>query len=140
MNSIGNYCDNSVYEDCISHISDRNITDNIIDKDISVYELCNENRDRDNSFNISNNNINTSNISNKKNNGKNTLFILESKRLIFNDNKVNSRTKTIKYNSNISNPFQNKNRTNKENKDNKDLFSNKLLLKNIKEIKTGNLI
>jgi len=46
-----------VYEDCISHMSERNISNNLIDKDISIYEICNENRDHsDNLSNVISNN------------------------------------------------------------------------------------
>jgi hypothetical protein len=118
MNNLGNNI--SIYDDCISHKS--NISDNnIIDKDISVYEICNENKD--NSF-VSNNN---------KNQTKNKLLILESKKIIFNDySNDTSRTRPIKYNSNITNPFQIKNKDN-----NNNLSNNKILLKDFKQIKTG---
>lgn len=113
MSKIG---DISVYEDCISHISGN--VNEIGEKDASVYEICNDNKDY---FDH-----------NLDNPGIPTLKKISSTRINFQTSSDSGRTK-IKYNSAISNPFEIKRNNSKGSR------SNKILLQDFKEIKTGNI-
>ena len=117
MSKIG---DDSFYEECISQISENTI------KDISVYEICNENMD------------NISNISKANKNEIVKLSNFDSRKFSFkNFNDINTNKNIIKpinlNNSNNSKPFEN-------NINGLTKNGNKIFFEDFKEIKTGNVI
>lgn len=114
-----------------------------LDKDISVYEICNDNISN---INLSHNNINnsinpTKLLRNDSNNASKMDYL---------DSNITSRTKAIKYDMKITNPFDdNRNKMNSNNNNNSNSkrnnnnanknLKNKIVISDCREFKTGRI-